>query len=127
MANIVFVYVFQLKCQNLFPLFLISTHREHAKDRTSIPGDATMAYYLKPLTYNSQIAGYLIRCYPGPWTVLDAVGKTVLATYSDADILVPETNTPDLRAAVRRVQKDVDERAIRERSSGGSGTRRINL
>lgn len=74
-----------------------------------------MAYYLKPLTYNSQIAGYLIRCCPGPWTVLDAAGRTVLATYSDADILVPGTNTPDLRAAVRRVQKDADERAIRER------------
>lgn len=74
-----------------------------------------MAYYLKPLTYNSQIAGYLIRAYPGPWTVLDATGTAVLETYSDAEILVPQTNTPDLRAAVRRVQKAADERALRER------------
>lgn len=88
----------------------------HAQDRTSVPGDATMAYYLKPLTYNSQIAGYLIRCYPNPWTVLDASGQIVLATYRDADILVPGTNTPDLRAAVRRVQQNVDECAIRERA-----------
>ena len=82
-----------------------------------------MAYYLKPLTYNSQIAGYLIRSYPGPWTVVDASGKTVLATYRDDEILVPQTNTPDLRASVRRVQKDVDERAIRERSKSGISRR----
>jgi len=84
-----------------------------------------MAYYLKPLTYNSQIAGYLIRSYPGPWTVLGAAASTnsksgaeamtVLETYSDAEILVPQTNTPDLRAAVRRVQKAADERAIAAR------------
>ena len=95
----------------------------YQQDRTSVPGDATMAYYLKPLTYNSQIAGYLIRSYPGPWTVVDALGKTVLATYRDDEILVPQTNTPDLRASVRRVQKDVDERAIRERSKSGISRR----
>ena len=74
-----------------------------------------MAYFLKPLTYNSQIAGYLIRSWPGPWTVVDAATGKTLATFSDAEILVPQTNTPDLRAAVRLVQKAVDERAIRER------------
>jgi Domain of unknown function (DUF1995) len=87
-----------------------------AKDPKSVPGEATMAYFLKPLTYNSQIAGYLVRCYPGPWTVLDSTTGVALETYTDGDILVPNTNTPDLRAAVRRVQKAADERAIRARA-----------
>lgn len=86
-----------------------------AKDQKSISGSATMAYFLKPLTYNSQIAGYLIRSYPSDWTVLDAFSKEVLGTYSDDEILVKKTNTPDLRNAGRLVQKSVDERAIRAR------------
>jgi hypothetical protein len=98
-----------------------------AKDPKSVSGAATMAYFLKPLTYNSCIAGYLIRSYPGPWTVVESVGgsgttaataKTIrLQTFTDAEILVPGTNTPDLRAAVRLVQKAVDERAIRARAA----------
>ena len=98
-----------------------------AKDPKSVSGSATMAYFLKPLTYNSSIAGYLIRSYPGPWTVVEATTKAaggsgaststvLLATFTDAEILVPGTNTPDLRAAVRLVQKAVDARAIRARS-----------
>ena len=86
-----------------------------AKDQKSISGSATMAYFLKPLTYNSQIAGYLIRSYPSDWTVLDGFSKEVLGTYSDDEILVKKTNTPDLRNAGRLVQKSVDERAIRAR------------
>jgi Domain of unknown function (DUF1995) len=88
-----------------------------AKDTKSVSGDATMAYFLKPLTYNSQIAGYLIRIYPGPWTVVDAATtkNVVLGTFTDRDVLVSGTNTPDLRAAGRLVQKAVDERAIRAR------------
>jgi len=74
-----------------------------------------MAYFYKPLTYNSQIAGYLIRSYPGSWTVLDAATKAVLATFSDDEILVPKTNTPDLRRSGKLVQRSVDERAIRAR------------
>lgn len=95
-----------------------------AKDPKSVSGAATMAYFLKPLTYNSNIAGYLIRSYPGPWTVVEASGggavpttTNTLATFTDAEILVPGTNTPDLRAAVRLVQKAVDARAIRARSN----------
>ncbi|VEU35498.1 unnamed protein product [Pseudo-nitzschia multistriata] len=88
-----------------------------AKDPRSIPGDATMAYFLKPLTYNSQVAGYLIRSYPSNWTVLDATSKAVLGTFSDGEILVQGTNTPDLRASGRIVQKSVDERAIAARNS----------
>ena len=65
-----------------------------------------MAYYLKPLTYNSRVAGYLIRTYPTPWTVIDSMSKDVLATFSDAEILVKGTNTPDLRESVRIVQKN---------------------
>mmetsp|Transcript_21363 Transcript_21363/g.50585 ORF Transcript_21363/g.50585 Transcript_21363/m.50585 type:complete len:301 (+) Transcript_21363:51-953(+) len=87
-----------------------------AKDPRSVPGDATMAYFLKPLTYNSQIAGYLIRSYPSDWSVLDATSKAVLGTFSDQEILVPKTNTPDLRASGRMVQKSVDERAIAARN-----------
>ena len=88
----------------------------YAKDPRSVPAGATMAYFLKPLTYNSQIAGYLIRSYPGDWTVLDATSKAVLGTFSDDEILVQGTNTPDLRAPGRMVQKSVDERAIAARN-----------
>mmetsp|Transcript_6405 Transcript_6405/g.15955 ORF Transcript_6405/g.15955 Transcript_6405/m.15955 type:complete len:294 (+) Transcript_6405:100-981(+) len=86
------------------------------KDQKSIPGSATMAYYVKPLTYNSQVSGYLIRSYPSSWTVLDAQSKSVLGSFSDDTILVDRTNTPDLRESGRLVQKSVDERAIRARS-----------
>ena len=86
-----------------------------AKDQKSVPGDATMAYFLKPLTYNSQVAGFLIREYPGLWTTLDAVTKQELGNYSDKDILFGKSNTPDLRGSVRLVQKSVDERAIQAR------------
>jgi hypothetical protein len=34
-----------------------------------------MGYFLKPHMYNSQVAGYLIRRYPGPWVTLDAATK----------------------------------------------------
>jgi hypothetical protein len=74
-----------------------------------------MAYFLKPLTYNSQVAGFLVRSYPSQWTVLDAQ-SAVLGTFSDDQILVPKTNTPDLRASVKLVQKSADEKAIRARS-----------
>lgn len=74
-----------------------------------------MAYFLKPLTYNSQIAGYLTRCYPGKWATIDVATKQVLETFDDAEILVGNTNTPDLRDSVRLVQKSFDERAIRAR------------
>ena len=74
-----------------------------------------MAYFLKPLTYNSQVAGYLIRCYPGKWTTIDAVSKQVLGAFDDDEILVGKTNTPDLRESGRMVQRSVDERAIQAR------------
>ena len=74
-----------------------------------------MGYYLKPLTYNSQVAGYLIRSYPSDWTVLDAVSKEVLGLFSDQEIRVKNTNTPDLRQSGKLVQSSVDQRAIRAR------------
>ena len=85
------------------------------KDRDSIPGQATMAYYFKPLTYNSQTVGFIIREYPGPWTTLDAATKEVLQKADDSKILVEGTNTPDLRESGRLVQKSVDIRAIQSR------------
>lgn len=88
-----------------------------AKDQKSVPGSATMGYFLKPLTYNSQVVGYLIRLYPGKWATIDAVSNEILGTSDDEDILVPGTNTPDLRQAGRLVQKSVDDRAIRARDS----------
>jgi hypothetical protein len=75
-----------------------------------------MAYYIKPLTYNSQISGYLLRSYPGQWTVLTSANK-VLATYTDDNILVSGTNTPDLRQSVKILQKAVDDQAILARKS----------
>jgi hypothetical protein len=89
----------------------------YAKDRKSVSGDATMGYYWKPLTYNSQVAGVLERCYPKPWRVLDAASGNILAEFSDAQILVPETNTPDLRDSVRLVQKAADQRALQKSRS----------
>lgn len=85
------------------------------KDLKTIPGSATMAYFNKPLTYNSAVAGYLIRSYPGLWTVLDAHTKAVLGSFTDEEILVEGTNTPDLRESGRMVQKSVDNRAIEAR------------
>ena len=75
-----------------------------------------MGYFLKPLTYNSQVAGFLIRSYPSLWTVLDAQTKEVLGSFTDEQILVEGTNTPDLRESGRLVQKSVDERAIKARA-----------
>ena len=74
-----------------------------------------MGYFQKPLTYNSQVAGFLIRSYPSLWTVLDAQTKAVLGSFTDEQILVEGTNTPDLRESGRLVQKSVDERAIKAR------------
>jgi len=87
------------------------------KDTKSIPDKATMAYYLKPLTYNSQVAGYLIRMYPNQWSTIDAFSNQVLSQIDDEDILVRGTNTPDLRASGRLVQKSVDVRAIQARKN----------
>lgn len=86
-----------------------------AKDPRSIKSGATMAYFLKPLTYNSQVAGYLIRKYPSDWVTIDALSKQSLGTFTDDEILVKNTNTPDLRESVRIVQKSVDERVIQMR------------
>lgn len=76
-----------------------------------------MAYYLKPLTYNSQVVGYLVRNYPQPWATIDLFSKQVLASFSDDEILVGGTNTPDLRASGKMVQKSVDLRAIQSRKA----------
>lgn len=76
-----------------------------------------MGFYIKPLTYNSQIAGFLVRVYPNDWTVLDATSKELLGSFSDKEIRVKDTNTPDLRQAGKLVQNSVDQRAIRARQS----------
>jgi hypothetical protein len=86
-----------------------------AKDANSVPERATMAYFLKPLTYNSQVVGYLTRAFPRPWTTIDVASKKVLWSVDDKEILVKGTNTPDLREPGRLVQKSVDERAINAR------------
>lgn len=88
-----------------------------AKDPKSVPTSATMAYFLKPLTYNSQVAGYLTRSYPAKWAVIETATKKVLASFSDEEILVKGTNTPDLRNSGRIIQRAADERAIKERGS----------
>lgn len=85
------------------------------KDTKSVPETATMAYFFKPLTYNSQIVGYLQRRYPNDWVTLDATTKKSLKSFSDSQILVPKTNTPDLREPGRLVQRVVDQRAIEAR------------
>ena len=89
-----------------------------AKTPKSVGGQATMAYYLKPLTYNSQIAGWLLRTWPRPWTTLAGNNK-VLQTADDADTLVPATNTPDLRGSVKAVQRYVDQQAMAAREKAG--------
>uniref|UniRef100_A0A7S2A2Q8 DUF1995 domain-containing protein n=1 Tax=Trieres chinensis TaxID=1514140 RepID=A0A7S2A2Q8_TRICV len=87
-----------------------------AKDQKSVPAEATMGYFLKPLTYNSQVVGYLTRCYPSKWAVVDIISKEVLGSFDDSEILVRGTNTPDLRQSGKLVQKSVDDRAIRARN-----------
>ena len=90
-----------------------------AKTRDSVPRSSSstvMAYYCKPLTYNSMIAGYLLRSYPSDWTVVTT--KKTLGTFTDDEILVSGTNTPDLRGSVRMVQKATDEETISRRRSG---------
>lgn len=86
-----------------------------AKDQESVSGKATMAYFLKPLTYNSQVVGYLTRQYPQKWTVVDAVTQKALGSFMDDEILFGDSNTPDLRTPGRLVQKATDERAIAAR------------
>lgn len=86
-----------------------------AKNRESVSGRATMAYFLKPLTYNSMVSGFLLRNYPMPWTVFDAMTEKSLATFTDTDILFGDSNTPDLRKSGRLVQKATDDRAIASR------------
>mmetsp|Transcript_60441 Transcript_60441/g.69461 ORF Transcript_60441/g.69461 Transcript_60441/m.69461 type:complete len:188 (+) Transcript_60441:1-564(+) len=86
-----------------------------AKNPDSVSGFATKSFYYKPLTYNSQLAGYVIRSYPSLWTVLDATTQQVLQTYTDEEILFLNSNTPDLRSSTRLVQKSVDARAIAAR------------
>ena len=76
-----------------------------------------MGYFLKPLTYNSQVVGYLVRKYPSDWATVDLFTKQALGTYTDDEILVRQTNTPDLRGPGRLVQKSVDERAIASRKN----------
>ena len=76
-----------------------------------------MAYYQKPLTYNSQVVGYLMRQYPNDWATIDLVSKEVLGSFSDKEILVPGTNTPDLRESGKLVQRSVDQRAIAARKN----------
>lgn len=76
-----------------------------------------MAYYLKPITYNSQTAGCLVRSYPGDWTVFDLANKKALGSFKDSDILFGKSNTPDLRESVKMVQLAFDERAIAARGN----------
>jgi hypothetical protein len=87
------------------------------QDQKSVSGDATMAYFLKPLTYNSSAVGYLVRKYPNDWAAIDFFSKEVLGSYKDSEILFGQSNTPDLRDAGRLVQKSVDQRAIRARKN----------
>jgi hypothetical protein len=84
-----------------------------AKDPRSLPAGALSAYYSKLLTYNSEVIGRLERAFPGDWTVTaeGAGGKGVLGSFTDEEILVPRTNTPDLRGAVALVQKRYSDRA----------------
>ena len=75
-----------------------------------------MAYFLKPLTYNSQVAGYLVRSYPSDWAVINSNSNKILDEFSDEDILVKGTNTPDVQNSVRIVQRAADEQAIQDRN-----------
>jgi len=86
-----------------------------AKNDKSVSGEAVMAYFLKPLTYNSQVIAYLLRKWPGNWQTIDANTKKLLLESDDRTILVPGTNTPDLRSSVRAAQKSFDQRAIDSR------------
>jgi len=91
-----------------------------AKDPKSVSEKATFAYHQKPLTYNSQVVGYLMRSYPGDWQVIDVATRKALKSFSDTDILVRKTNTPDLRESGKLIQRAVDERAIQMRNKSNT-------
>uniref|UniRef100_A0A7S1GVZ0 DUF1995 domain-containing protein n=2 Tax=Hemiselmis andersenii TaxID=464988 RepID=A0A7S1GVZ0_HEMAN len=58
-----------------------------------------MAYYLKPMTFNSRTCGYLIRSLPGAWTVYDSQGADM-----GVDVGFVQTASgfrPDLQAISR--------------------------
>ncbi|GMH49985.1 hypothetical protein TrRE_jg2798 [Triparma retinervis] len=86
------------------------------KTNKSVP-TATSLYYLKPLTHNSQISGYLLRSYPDPYQVLDPQGRVLKTYVSEEEVLVRGTNTPDLREAVKICSLEADRRAIEARNN----------
>mmetsp|Transcript_19709 Transcript_19709/g.39404 ORF Transcript_19709/g.39404 Transcript_19709/m.39404 type:complete len:248 (-) Transcript_19709:37-780(-) len=85
-----------------------------AKNPKSVSDAALNAFYLKPLTYNSCVVGFLYRCYPRPWLAVDDT-SAVLREFEDRDIRVKGTSTPDLREAVKLCSKAWDDRAIAAR------------
>ena len=87
-----------------------------AKSPKSVTDAALNAFYLKPLTYNSCVVGFLYRAYPSPWRAVDDEGR-VLREFEDGQIRVKGTSTPDLREAVKLCSKAWDERAIAARRS----------
>jgi len=47
-----------------------------------------MLYFLKPLTHNSQISGFLLRSFPSPYTVVDPSGCTLKVYEREEEVLV---------------------------------------
>ena len=56
-----------------------------------------MAYYLKPMTFNSGICGYCIRRYPNDWVVWSAKTASPLADYKVSFVEAQGCLRPDLQ------------------------------
>jgi len=88
----------------------------NCKSPTTLPAPpiSVMSYFAKPITFNSELVGTLTRIHPKPWTVTTTKGK-VLKTWTDEEILVPKSNTPDLRGPVKLLCDEYQRAAIAAR------------
>jgi len=59
-----------------------------------------MAYYLKPMTFNSQVNGYVTRQLPGAWMVLSGTDGSRVAM-DVTFVQTPDSFRPDLQAISR--------------------------
>ncbi|GMH78409.1 hypothetical protein TrST_g10656 [Triparma strigata] len=74
--------------------------------------NAKWIYHRKPLTNGGLVSGHLLNEGEG-FKVVNAEGDRVIKVFKDEDIIVKNSNTPDLREAVKLAQVDMDDRINR--------------
>ncbi|GMH82206.1 hypothetical protein TrVE_jg10578 [Triparma verrucosa] len=90
------------------PLILLNGY---LKTPSSIK-NAKWIYHRKPLTNGGLVSGHLLNEGEG-FKVVNAEGDRVIKVFKDEDIIVKNSNTPDLREAVKLAQVDMDDRINR--------------